>query len=203
MGQGLISYEAGNLLIKEVLGGGKHKSESHHLGEQIRANLIDSINFMKSQIQKNPGILFDEDKMKHLELTSLFKMKDKNISKEIYNYMKGNNFNNNPTVKTLFKEIYDKYGLLNTNFPLAADYELMLRLLYKHEISVTYIPRVLVKMRMGGISKFVSQDVEGSHGSCTMCRQSRSRPTSLDFSRVKVLAERHHSLSPTAPLNML
>ena len=50
------------------------------------------------------------------------------------------------------KEMYERYGYLNLNFPLAADYELMLRFLYKHEISTTYIPKVLVKMRTGGTS---------------------------------------------------
>ena len=34
----------------------------------------------------------------------------------------------------------------------AADYELMLRFMYKHKISVTYLPEVLIKMRIGGQS---------------------------------------------------
>ncbi|MBE0427868.1 MAG: glycosyltransferase [Nitrospirae bacterium] len=51
------------------------------------------------------------------------------------------------------KEIYQKYGVFNTDFPIAADYELMLRFLYKHNISTVYIPRLLVKMRTGGKSK--------------------------------------------------
>ncbi|MEC4684603.1 MAG: glycosyltransferase family 2 protein [Nitrospirota bacterium] len=50
------------------------------------------------------------------------------------------------------RDVYRKYGFLNIGFPLAADYELMLRFLYKHEVSTTYIPRVLVKMRTGGTS---------------------------------------------------
>lgn len=50
------------------------------------------------------------------------------------------------------KKIYDTYGLYNTNFKIAADYEFMLRMLHKHKITTTYIPKVLVKMRMGGIS---------------------------------------------------
>ncbi len=50
------------------------------------------------------------------------------------------------------RDVYDKYGFLNIDFPLAADYELMLRLLYRYEVSTTYIPRVLVKMRTGGTS---------------------------------------------------
>jgi len=43
--------------------------------------------------------------------------------------------------------------LLNVDFPLVADYEIMLRSLYKYGVSATYIPKVLVKMRAGGTSK--------------------------------------------------
>ena len=50
------------------------------------------------------------------------------------------------------REIYEKYGLFNTNFRIAADYELMLRLLEKHGISTYYLPEVLIKMRLGGAS---------------------------------------------------
>jgi glycosyltransferase involved in cell wall biosynthesis len=50
------------------------------------------------------------------------------------------------------KECYNKYGLFNTSLKSAADYELMLRLLYKNNCSTTYIPEVLVKMRVGGKS---------------------------------------------------
>jgi len=50
------------------------------------------------------------------------------------------------------REIYEKYGYFNTNFKIAADYELMLRLLEKHKISTCYIPEVLIKMRLGGVS---------------------------------------------------
>jgi len=51
------------------------------------------------------------------------------------------------------KCIYEKYGLLNTDLPLAADYELMLRFIYKYNVRVAYIPEVLVKMRYGGTSR--------------------------------------------------
>ena len=47
---------------------------------------------------------------------------------------------------------YEKFGKFNTAFTISADYELMLRFLYKHRISVSYIPEVLVQMRTGGIS---------------------------------------------------
>lgn len=48
------------------------------------------------------------------------------------------------------RHVYEKYGMFNLDFPLAADYELMLRFLYKYNVSTTYIPRVLVRMRTGG-----------------------------------------------------
>ncbi len=52
----------------------------------------------------------------------------------------------------LKKEMYTKYGLYNTDFRIGGDYELMLRMLYKHKISTQYLPEVLVTMRTGGAS---------------------------------------------------
>ncbi len=59
-----------------------------------------------------------------------------------------------PPHPTVFvrKEIYDKYGYFNTELRSAADYELMLRFLYKNRIKTHYVPRVLVNMRAGGNS---------------------------------------------------
>lgn len=50
------------------------------------------------------------------------------------------------------KELYQKAGLFNTSLRSAADYELMLRMILKHNARVRYIPEVLVKMRDGGLS---------------------------------------------------
>ncbi|MDD2336061.1 MAG: glycosyltransferase family 2 protein [Geobacteraceae bacterium] len=50
------------------------------------------------------------------------------------------------------RSVYEKYGLFDLDLGSAADYELMLRFLLKHRINVTYIPEVLVKMRVGGVS---------------------------------------------------
>ena len=48
------------------------------------------------------------------------------------------------------KTIYDRYGLFDLSFKLAADFEIMLRFLDKHNISTTYLKEPLVKMRLGG-----------------------------------------------------
>lgn len=50
------------------------------------------------------------------------------------------------------REVYEQAGLFNTQLHSAADYELMLRILLKHGLTAHYIPRVIVKMRAGGVS---------------------------------------------------
>lgn len=52
----------------------------------------------------------------------------------------------------LRKNAYDTYGKFRLDFDSAADYELMLRMLYKHSLTPGYLNRVLVKMRVGGKS---------------------------------------------------
>jgi glycosyltransferase involved in cell wall biosynthesis len=50
------------------------------------------------------------------------------------------------------KNIYQKFGGYNTSIHSSADYELMLRFILKHHITLNYIHEVLVKMRVGGQS---------------------------------------------------
>lgn len=52
----------------------------------------------------------------------------------------------------LRKSVYDKSGLFNTSFSIAADYDFMLRALAQRELKAFYLSRVLVKMRLGGLS---------------------------------------------------
>ncbi len=57
-----------------------------------------------------------------------------------------------PAHPTLYikREIYQKYGLFNLDFRLAADFEIMLRFFDKFQISTYYLRDPLVKMRLGG-----------------------------------------------------
>ena len=50
------------------------------------------------------------------------------------------------------KEVYEKYGTFNLSVFTAADYELMLRFVYKYGIKVAYLQEIMVKMRTGGAS---------------------------------------------------
>lgn len=86
---------------------------------------------------------------------------NKNDTDKVIRYWKSSKYKHGkfkqgwmPPHPTFFvkREIYGKYGLFNTDFRIAADYELMLRFLEKHRISTYYIPEVLIKMRLGGAS---------------------------------------------------
>jgi glycosyltransferase len=59
-----------------------------------------------------------------------------------------------PPHPTLYlrREVFDRWGLYDTNYQIAADYDAMLRYLVKGQIKLAYIPEVLVKMRVGGES---------------------------------------------------
>ena len=50
------------------------------------------------------------------------------------------------------RSIYESYGSFNLNLKSSADYELILRFLFVHKISVEYLPGILVHMRAGGQS---------------------------------------------------
>ena len=50
------------------------------------------------------------------------------------------------------RHCYEQFGHFNTQFKVAADYDILIRLLLVNRIRVTYIPRVLINMRTGGVS---------------------------------------------------
>jgi len=52
----------------------------------------------------------------------------------------------------LSRKLYIEHGLYSLELRSAADYELMLRMLQKHHTTISYLPRVLVKMATGGMS---------------------------------------------------
>ena len=50
------------------------------------------------------------------------------------------------------RDIYLKYGLFNTSYKIAADFEQLLRLIYIEQIRIKYIKKDFVTMRAGGAS---------------------------------------------------
>ncbi|MEY4293068.1 MAG: hypothetical protein RIQ61_1466 [Bacteroidota bacterium] len=63
-----------------------------------------------------------------------------------------------PAHPTLFlkKEVYEKHGLFDLNYHIAADYDMMLRILQDSSLTITYLPKVVTKMRVGGASNTLS-----------------------------------------------
>ena len=52
----------------------------------------------------------------------------------------------------LKKEVYDKFGLYRTDYRISGDYEFMVRILYRKEVTLSYLPETLIYMSHGGTS---------------------------------------------------
>lgn len=50
------------------------------------------------------------------------------------------------------RNMVEKYGGYETHYFSAADYEFMARYLFHHRVSASYLPRLIVRMRVGGAS---------------------------------------------------
>lgn len=82
------------------------------------------------------------------------------------------------------RNCYEQYGTFNTLLKSSADYELMLRLLYKHNCSAFYIPEVLVKMRVGGQSnKSLSNRIQANREDKKAWKLNGLNPHLLTFIR--------------------
>jgi len=59
-----------------------------------------------------------------------------------------------PAHPTLFlkKEVYQKFGMFNIHFKIAADYDFILRTLGGGTLKCSYIPMIITRMRTGGAS---------------------------------------------------
>ena len=52
----------------------------------------------------------------------------------------------------LRKSIYDKYGLFDPSYKMAGDFEFVTRIFKNNTLKSIYLPEILVRMQMGGIS---------------------------------------------------
>ena len=59
-----------------------------------------------------------------------------------------------PAHTTLFlrRHVYEKYGFFKTTYRIAADFEFIARILADRQVKLSYIPKVLVHMDIGGAS---------------------------------------------------
>lgn len=84
-----------------------------------------------------------------------------NDQDEVIRYWKSGDFNRlrfylgwMPPHPTFYvrSEMYDEFGHYDVSLPIAADYDIMLRLLLEGGINVRYIDRTFVRMTLGGMS---------------------------------------------------
>lgn len=50
------------------------------------------------------------------------------------------------------RELYNKFGVFDLKFKIAADYDSLLRYLWANDVTLSYLPKVVMKMRVGGAS---------------------------------------------------
>ncbi|MEZ9874420.1 glycosyl transferase [Vibrio breoganii] len=50
------------------------------------------------------------------------------------------------------RKLYEQYGTFDLSFDISADYDSLLRYLWVNNVSMAYLPKVLIKMRVGGVS---------------------------------------------------
>jgi len=87
------------------------------------------------------------------------------------------------------KKIYEEYGLFDLNYQIAADVEIMMRLLEINNVKAAYLPEVLVHMRIGGetnksIGNIIRQNQEIWHA----LKAHGLRPSLFRFISGKVLS---------------
>ena len=111
------------------------------------------------QVLENVTKLFQESRAEVL-FADLVYVKPDNLN-QVVRYYSGAGFTPEkfawgwmPPHPTFFvrREIYERYGLFDTVYHIAADYELMARFLARYRVTYLYLSEVIVRMRTGGVS---------------------------------------------------
>lgn len=125
-----------------------HSDDSFASTQTIR-NIVDIFND-KGYDQKPVDIVYGD----------LVFVDKQNINK-VVRYWKSKQFNPGmlkrgwmPPHPTIFmrREVYEKKGLFNISLKCAADYDFILRVFNNRSYKISYLPEVITKMRVGGIS---------------------------------------------------
>ena len=139
-------YDAMNKGIKIARGDiiGILNSDDFYVNNKIIDKIINC--FKINNIDACYGNLIYTDRLNKNKITRYWKAEEYNAKK-----IKRGWIIPHPTF-FVKKEIYNKYGLFNLKFSIAADYELMLRFIKKNKIKLFYLDQNLIYMREGGYS---------------------------------------------------
>ena len=139
-------YDAMNKGIEMASGEiiGILNSDDMYYDGQVVERIVKS--FIENEVDCVYSNLFYVDPLNTSKVKRYWKSKEFDLKSFLYGWM--------PAHPTFFvkKNIYEKYGKFNTKLKSAADYELMLRFMYKFKISARYQNFISVIMRSGGKS---------------------------------------------------
>lgn len=85
------------------------------------------------------------------------------------------------------KEIYQRYDIFNLKYKLAADFELMLRLIEKYKIRIVYLPEPLVRMRLGGATSKNWENIRKQNVECMQAFKDNDLPVSFMYPIFRLL----------------
>jgi len=138
-------YDAMNKGIKLATGDivGIINSDDFYINENVLSKVV--FEFSYDDIGAVYGDIVLVDNIKTDKIVRFWKAGDYNSNKLSSGWI--------PPHPAFFvrKSVYDRLGMFNLKFRIAADYELMLRFL-KNGVRIKYLPETLVKMRVGGES---------------------------------------------------
>lgn len=119
-------------------------------GDDIYANadVLQTVEtlFDQSDVDACYGDLVYVDRYDHLKIMRNWRSGQYDRRKFYWGWM--------PPHPTVFirRQVYEKHGGFNLNLGSAADYELLVRMMVRYSIRVSYIPDIIVRMRTGGAS---------------------------------------------------
>jgi hypothetical protein len=86
------------------------------------------------------------------------------------------------------REIYSRYGKFDLDLKIQSDFELTMRFIAINRIKTRYLPGVMVKMRMGGVTNNrISNVIKGNLEAYAACKKNGLSVTPLFMVR-KVLS---------------
>ena len=152
--------------IFDALNKGINLANGKYIGFLHSDDLFSSNDIVET-ISKN--ILEHEPDILYGDLTYV----EKNDITKIVRYWKSSKFKKSklkwgwmPAHPTFYikKTLYEKYGNYNIDLNINADYDLMIRMLKIPNFNILYIPKEIIKMRLGGnsnkLSNLVSKYIE-------------------------------------------
>ena len=137
--------------------------------------------------------VFMQNKHADAVYADLFYVAQHDTSKIIRNWVSGKQrpfrYGWHPAHPTFYvkREIYQKYGLFDLDFKLAADFELMLRLIERYHIKAVYLQEPLVRMRLGGATSKNLKNIIKGNRECIQAFKKNELPVGILYPFYRLL----------------